>query len=332
MTAQQIHDILLGSSIPIRRVRSLIECVAPTELPVLIAGPTGSGKELVAHAIHAASGRRGRFVAFNACAIAETMFEDALFGHVRGAFTGAMNSSPGYLREANGGTAFLDEISGLTVNAQAKLLRAVETREFRPVGAPADVRSDFRLIAAANEDIWDLQQSGRFRADLAHRLSSFVIRVPPLRDRMEDVPMLANAFLREIAGDSDICIDKETLMLLKGHHWPGNVRELRHVVRSAATLGGKGTLSPENVREAISWMAPEMTGMPSESLADRRLIEVLEQCGWNADEAAKQLNVHRTTIYRRLKRVPSTNRRRNADASGDNRATTSDVGLSSKSA
>lgn len=331
MMGTQIQDTILGSSIPIRRVRSLIECVAPTDLPVLIAGPTGSGKELVAQAIHAASGRQGRFVAFNACAIAETMFEDALFGHVRGAFTGAMNSSPGYLREANGGSAFLDEISGLTVSAQAKLLRAVETREFRPVGAPSDVRSDFRLIAAANEDIWELQQSGRFRADLAHRLSCFVIRVPPLRDHMEDVSVLAQAFLREIAGDLDICIDKETLILLKGHHWPGNVRELRHVVRSAATLGGKGTLSPENVREAISWMSPEMSA-PEESLANRRLLEVLEQCDWNADEAARQLSVHRTTIYRRLKRVRLSDRRRNIASNGDHASVAADVGLSSRSA
>jgi DNA-binding NtrC family response regulator len=317
MSGDHVHEILLGNSTSMQKVRALIERVAPTELSVLIAGPTGSGKELVARAIHLASGRTGKLVSFNVCAIAETMFEDALFGHVRGAFTGAMNSAPGFLREAHGGTAFFDEIGGMNANVQAKLLRAIETQEFRPVGASADVRSDFRLIAAANEDIWNLEQAGRFRADLAHRLSAFVIRVPPLRDHAEDIPLLADAFLRELLGESEVSIGKEALHLLTRYEWLGNVRELRHVVRSAVILGGTGKLRPEDIRETLSWRARSTPSLPERSLADRRLMEVLEECGWDTDVAARQLSVHRTTIYRRMKRVGVAKRVRNTSDTVD---------------
>jgi DNA-binding NtrC family response regulator len=316
MTALQIPELILGSSAAIRKVRALIECVAPTELPVLISGPTGSGKELVAQAIHRRSGRAGLFVAFNVCAIAETMFEDALFGHVRGAFTGAVSSSPGYLREASNGTAFLDEISGLSINAQVKLLRAIETRQFRPVGSSTDVRSDFRLVAAVNEDLWELQRSGGFRADLAHRLSSFVIRVPSLKDRKEDVLSLALVFLREMVNDFDVSIGTETARLLTQHEWPGNVRELRHVIRSAATLGGTSDLRADDVREALAWMAPQVVLSPKRSIADRRLVDVLERCDWDAVEASRILGVHQTTIYRRLKRMGNFDRVRRESESG----------------
>lgn len=302
MTGPQIHEILLGHSPAVRKVRALIQRVAPTELPVLISGPTGSGKELVANAIHAVSARRGKMVAFNVCAIAESMFEDALFGHVRGAFTGAMNSSQGFLREANGGTAFLDEIGGLNGNAQAKLLRAVETRQFRPVGGPVDVRSDFRLIAATNEDVWVLEREGRFRADLAHRLSAFVIRVPPLRERLEDIEILSLAFLHPPGEVRSSCISGEALRLMRMHDWPGNVRELLHVVRSAAALSDDRQVHVEQIREVLSWTIPVVAPSPMQSFADRRLLETLEQCDWKMDEAARVLGVHRTTLYRRIKR------------------------------
>jgi DNA-binding NtrC family response regulator len=298
-----MSEVLLGSSIAIQKVRALIQRVGPTNLPVLITGPTGSGKELVAQAIHAASRRNGNLVSFNVCAIAETMFEDALFGHVRGAFTGALNSAPGYLREADRGTAFFDEIGGLSLSAQAKLLRAVETRAFRPVGAHSDAHSDFRLVAAANEDIWDLERAGRFRSDLAHRLSSFVIRVPALRDHAEDIPLLALSFLREFGGETEASLGRDTIRLLTSYDWPGNVRELRHVVRSAVTLGGSGNLRAEDIREALSWMAPRSVPSPLRSLADRRFMDVLELCGWDTNEAARHLGVHRTTIFRRMKRI-----------------------------
>jgi two-component system, NtrC family, response regulator HydG len=302
MTSPEIHEILLGHSAAIRKVRALIERVAPTELPVLISGPTGVGKELVATAIHAASGRKGKLVAFNVCAIAESMFEDALFGHVRGAFTGALNSSPGFLREANGGTAFFDEIGGLNGGAQAKLLRAIETREFRPVGSPADVRSDFRLVAATNEDVWLLERDGRFRADLAHRLSAFVIRVPALRERLEDVHLLTTKFVDEVARGTQINLSTEALRTLEAHDWPGNVRELRHVIRSAVALGDRQQLRGAEIREVLSWGTPIGVASTKQTFADRRMQETLEQCNWNIDKTARQLGIHRATLYRRLKR------------------------------
>lgn len=303
MTSPQIHETILGNSAAIRKVRGLIELVGPTELPVLIAGPSGAGKELVAQAIHSVSGRVGKLVAFNVCAIPETMFEDTLFGHVRGAFTGASHSSSGFLREADRGTAFLDEIEALGGGAQAKLLRAIETRQFRPVGASADVRSDFRLIAATNEDMWTLQHLGRLRKDLAHRLISFVINVPALRERSEDIPLLALAFLRELGASENVSIDPEIARLLRAHEWQGNVRELKHVVRNSVMLSGSPELRERELREVMSWTAPRDGLAMRGKRAEQRLMEVLELCGWDMLEAARQLGIHRTTLYRRLRRA-----------------------------
>src|SRR3954470_19051267 len=195
-----IGSAIVGDSSAIQQLRALIATVAPTRLPVLVEGPTGSGKELVAAALHQASGRRGRLVAFNVCAIGDALFEDALFGHVRGAFTGAANDSAGFLREADAGTVFLDEISGLPWALQAKLLRAVETGEFRPVGAARDARSDFRVVAATNEHLDDLVECGRFRADLKHRIGGVVISVPTLAERVDDIPDLTRYFARRATG------------------------------------------------------------------------------------------------------------------------------------
>lgn len=303
MTSPAVHEQILGKSAAIRKVRRLIELVGPTELPVLIAGPTGAGKELVAGAIHEVSGRLGKFVPFNVCAIPETMFEDTLFGHVRGAFTGADYSSSGYLRQADGGTVFLDEIEALNGITQAKLLRAIETRQFRPVGASADVCSEFRLIAATNEDIWSLQHFGKFRKDLAHRLTSFVIDVPALRERAEDIPLLALAFLRKHGAAVNASLSPDIVRVLQTHDWPGNVRELQHVVRNAVMLGGSPELRESELREAMSWTVPRDMLAMKQKRAERQLLEVLEQCEWGMPEAARQLGIHRTTLYRRLKRA-----------------------------
>src|SRR5678816_48003 len=171
---------LIGDSFPMQRLRALIARVAPTNVPVLIEGATGTGKELVAAMLHRLSGRGGAFVPFNVCALPDSMFEDALFGHVKGAYTGAAGDTLGYLREANGGTAFFDEISGLALGLQPKLLRAIETRTIRAVGSSRDVTSDFRVVAATNECLDELVDAGRFRADLNHRLSGLVLTVPTL--------------------------------------------------------------------------------------------------------------------------------------------------------
>src|SRR5512146_522674 len=181
---------LIGDSKPMQRLRALIARVAPTKVPVLIEGETGTGKELVAASLHKQSRRDGAFVAFNVCALSDSMFEDALFGHAKGAFTGAVGESLGFLREANGGTAFLDEISGLPLAQQAKLLRALETGVVRPIGSARDAITDFRLIAATNERVDDLVDQGRFRPDLAHRLRGLVLTLPTLAERVDDIPAL----------------------------------------------------------------------------------------------------------------------------------------------
>jgi len=291
---------IVGESDAIKRMRGMIDVAARTSLPVLIQGPTGAGKELVAAAIHDASGRTGAFVPFNVCAISDAMFEDAVFGHVRGAFTGAIQDSAGFLREADGGTVFLDEVSGLAPVLQAKLLRAIETGVFRPVGARRDVRSSFRVVAATNERVDLLVQEGRFRSDFAHRLGAITIVVPPLAERLEDVPLLVRHFLLGL-GVPFAEIHPQTIRALTQYDWPGNVRELRHIVEWAAAVGN-GVVCPDTVARALG-------GQPRQSSCDgtvverQNLIAVLARHAGNTQAAAEALGVHRGTLYRWMKRL-----------------------------
>ncbi len=290
---------LVGDSAPMREMRATIAEVASSQLSVLILGPTGCGKELVAAALHAESGRTGKFVAFNVCAISDTMFEDALFGHVRGAFTSASDHSPGFLREADGGTAFLDEISGLQRSSQAKLLRAIETREFRPVGGRQDVRSDARIVAATNEDLGALVADRQFREDLAHRLGAVTIRVPSLADRSEDVPQLVQHFLEQ-AGFGALGISPGALGLLRRHLWSGNVRELKQLVEWAAIVA-RGNLDEAAIERALSThgLRESPEGRAAEAF---ELREALARHDWNKERVARELGVHLATIYRRIKK------------------------------
>ena len=300
MSAERlIAEFLIGDSAPMVRLRSLIARVAPTSLPVLIEGPTGSGKELVARALHVTSGRAGAFVPFNVCAIADTMFEDALFGHVRGAFTGALSDSPGYLAQADKGTAFFDEIGGLSTMAQAKLLRAIETREFRPVGGRRDVRSDFRVVAATNTSLVELEARGAFREDLRHRFGKLVLRVPPLAERSEDVVCLAQYFL-ELADSASPGFTVRGTARLERHDWPGNVRELRSVVESAAALAGRNRIDVDDLNTLLS--SAERVSV-REDFELRRTLQVLEEARGNVVAAAQLLGVNKATIYRRLRRA-----------------------------
>ena len=312
-----LASLLIGQSPAIERVRSLIRKVGPSSLPVLVQGPTGSGKELVARALHLASGRTGAFVAFNVCSIADTIFEDTLFGHVRGAFTGALSDAKGYLMESDRGSLFLDEISGLPLASQAKLLRAVETKEFRPIGAPRDRQSDFRLISATNEPLSEVAHSGRFRVDLLYRLRGAVIELPSLMDRMEDVPLLARFFaaatLNQHGREAELTDDAIDALL--HHDWPGNVRELRAVVQCSIALSDRESVSRADcLRAALLSREQRQTVSRREDFDARRLLEALEQTAWDIEAAALMLGIHRATVYRRLSRIHGVSLRARSNA------------------
>ena len=307
---------ILGESPAIRGLRHLILRAAPLPLPVLIEGPTGAGKELVARALHDASGRSGAFVAFNVCAVADTMWEAALFGHEKGAFTGATSDRRGYLAEADGGTLFLDEISGLSLPNQAKLLRALETREFRPVGGREDRQSDFRVVTATNEDLEELAGIGRFRLDLLHRLQGFALRVPSLAERQEDVPLLAKHFAQGLGpAFAAVELSAGAVRALQQHSWPGNVRELKHAVERAMALANGPRMRREDIEMALGPKHAEFR--TDDDFARRRLVTLLEEHGWNTARAAVHLGVHRVTVYRRMRRlgirVPAAGRWKSGD-------------------
>jgi DNA-binding NtrC family response regulator len=306
MNDRVVDTFIVGQSFAIRELRALIAKVAPARLPVLIQGPTGSGKELVARALHGVSGRRGAFVAFNVSAIAETLFEDALFGHVRGAFSGAVADSPGYLVEADHGTAFFDEIGALPLVLQAKLLRAVEAREFRPVGARRDRSSDFRIVTATNEPLAALVRRGAFRADLAHRLSGVVLEVPPLAARREDIPLLVRHF---VAQERPICASTidftdEVMDRLCAYSWPGNVRELRHAVDRLIALAPTSLIGlPELTAILSSSVVTQHRPADLRSEERRQLLALLDAAQWDTKDVAARLGVDRVTVYRRMRRL-----------------------------
>lgn len=304
-----ITRLLLGESTSMRDLRTRIARVAKTGLAVLIEGPTGAGKELVAQALHGASARTGQCVAVNVCAVADGMFEDAFFGHARGAFTGATNDHAGYLTEAHRGTIFLDEIGGLSLGGQAKLLRAVETRQFRPVGARADQTSDFRVVAASNVSLDRLTHVGTFRRDLAERLRAVRLEVPALRDREGDSVLLASHF----AERHGRVLSSRAQRVIGQCAWPGNVRQLRNVIDYAASLTEHTELIDEVIlRECLG--ADELAAdlpehgrrAPGRTFRDRRMLAVLTDLHGDVDAAAAVLGVHRATVYRRLGRLRET--------------------------
>lgn len=301
--ASWLGGTLVGDSPAMQRVRALVSRLARTEVPVVVQGPTGSGKELVAHALHVGSGRPGRLVAFNVCAIADGMFEDALFGHVRGAFTGAVGDSAGYLLEADCGSIFMDEIAGLPRHAQAKLLRAIETREFRPVGAQRDRSSQFRVIAATNENLNVCAAEGRFRTDFLHRLQGAVIQLPALDSRRGDISILAHHFLEETltVPDARGFITDSAITTLRDRPWPGNVRELRQVVQCALALASQSVVSRSIVLEALELR--HVRDSDPLSAEAQQLLAALDSSHGDVTFVAERLGVHRATVYRRLRRL-----------------------------
>lgn len=320
---------LVGRSAAIERVRDLAARLADAPATLLITGESGTGKSLLAREIHRQSRRRGgRFVEVACGCLSETLLESELFGHVAGAFTGATAAREGRFLQADGGTIFLDEIATASPALQVKLLRVLQDLEFEPVGGSQTHRVDARVILATHEDLSALVAAGRFRADLFWRVNVITIEMPSLRQRAEDIPVLAGHFLRQAAarGGRDVSgFTADAVEALVAYSWPGNVRELAHAVEHAVLLG-QGELAtladlPPTVRQATAcprlaeWAGtepvprPEVTraaGSLKRSLAspERQLIlEALERNGWRRDAAARALGINRTTLYKKLKRL-----------------------------
>jgi two-component system response regulator HydG len=302
---------LIGQSLAIRGVLDLVRQVAPTAATVLIQGESGTGKELVARALHDLSHRRGKpFIRVNCAALPETLLESELFGYEKGAFTGAAGRKDGRFQLADGGTLLLDEVGDLSPLTQAKLLRVLQEGEFEPLGATRTVRVDVRVVAATNQDLARLVKDKRFREDLYYRLQVITMTVPPLRERSEDIPLLAQHFLRLFATKNHRELDGFTdaaLRCLLDYSWPGNVRELEHAVERGVILARGRLLDVADLPEAVTQTEPAARvvsipiGMPLDEVEQRLIDETLRQTKGDKELAAKLLGIASRTIYRKLK-------------------------------
>lgn len=303
------EDMVADSPV-MRRVLALLGDVAPTDTPVLIVGETGTGKELAARALHALSQRKfAPFVAINCGAQAESLLESELFGHERGAFTGAVRTRRGRLEMARGGTLFLDEIGDIPEKMQIDLLRVLEEKRFLRVGGTDALDIDFRLVSATHRDLADRVAQGAFRRDFFYRINVITLELPPLRDRGEDIPLLAEHFRQRFArelGKPITGFSPEALRLLARHPWPGNVRELRNVVERAVVVGrreiiGAGELTFLELHRGEA--ADDAAGfLTLEEVEIRHILAVLEASDWNVTLASERLGINRATLTRRIKR------------------------------
>lgn len=322
--ARHRFDGIVGKSRPMARLRQLLETVAAANSTILITGETGTGKEVVARTIHHNSGRRDQqFVALHCSAIPDTLLEAELFGHVRGAFTGAVGNRTGRIEQAHRGTLFLDEVGTMSLGLQAKLLRVLQEREFERIGDTTTVKVDVRVIAATNSDLRQMVRAGTFREDLFYRLNVIPVHVPPLRERRDDIPLLVQHFLARFTPqaptgtDAALSVSQDAMRRLMAYHWPGNVRQLENTVeRVVAMRAGFGDadvieLFPElSPHDPLSWAAslalPDGGVDMIQLMADleRELIErSLERTGGNKGRAARLLNLKRTTFLEKLKRL-----------------------------
>jgi DNA-binding NtrC family response regulator len=306
---------MIGASPRMQRIFRLIEKVAPTDSTVLLTGETGTGKEMVATAIHLLSPRSHRpFVTVNAAAVPEALFESELFGHVRGSFTGADADRTGLLQQADGGTLFLDEAAEMPIGVQAKLLRALQNGEVRRVGDRHSTRVDVRVIAATNRNVAEALADGSLREDLYYRLNVFHIELPPLRERREDIPLLANFFRDRIARRQGKRIDRfseRAQYYLMRHDYPGNVRELENAIERAVTLADGREIGhldlPPALREASVRLLPEGDAFPySEQwtlaqLEGEHIRRVVNLHAGNTTKAAKSLGISRSTLWRKMR-------------------------------
>jgi PAS domain S-box-containing protein len=321
---QEALDRLIGRSAPMQEVFRRIRLAADSDVTVFISGESGTGKELAAQAIHARSNRRDRpFIAVNCSAIPESLLESELFGHVRGAFTGAVRDKVGMFQAAEGGTLFLDEIGDVTPLLQLKLLRVIQEREIRRVGDDRAIHINVRLITATNRNLKERIAAATFREDFYYRIHVFEIVLPPLRDRLSDIPLLVDQFIREMAvtyGRPVAGIARDALQCLMSHPWPGNVRQLRNAIEHAFVTVSSETISlfdlppeiravttdagpPARRRRGATWLsaaAPELT--PAQQQERQQIVEALGRTGGNRTEAARLLGTSRVTLWKKMRR------------------------------
>lgn len=298
---------LIGQSPAMKRVIELVETVAPTDATVLITGESGTGKEVVARAIHALSPRRyNPMVVIHCGALTESLLESELFGHERGAFTGAQARKKGKFEVADGGTVFLDEISDISLRVQTDLLRVLQEKEIVRVGDTMPVKVDFRAIAATNKSLERLVEDRLFRSDLYYRLNVFAINIPPLRERKEDIPLLTAHFLEKFARQMNRPPQRlapETIDLLMRYDWPGNVRELENAIERALLMRREGDLKPEDFPFQLHPAGPAIaTGQRLEDIEKAHIERVLAETRWNLSKAARILDIDRTTLYNKIRK------------------------------
>jgi DNA-binding NtrC family response regulator len=313
------HRLLIGQHPNIERIQSLMRKVAVTNATVLISGESGTGKELVARQIHTLSGRaEGPFIALNCGAIPAELLESELFGHERGAFTGAVGARHGMFQVARGGTIFLDEVAEMAPPLQVKLLRVLQEHEFRPVGGDRTIKTDVRVIAASNKELFDEVSKGRFREDLFYRLQVIPIRLPPLRDRRSDIPLLIEHFLEKMNSrrpQGPVRLSETAQVQMWEYDWPGNVRELENVVEQLVILADGDTVDVDNLPPSIRrFVSGKRNPTPAlseagfdfnravEAFENQLIYEALQKSHGNKQAAARLLGLKRTTLVAKLRR------------------------------
>ena len=314
---KEVLGPMTGRSTPMREIFGLIERIAPTDATVLIEGETGTGKDMIARTLHQLSRRaQGPFIVVDCGAVAGTLIESELFGHEKGAFTGATATRQGAFELASTGTVFLDELGELSLDLQPKLLRVIEQRELRRVGGSKTIKVDLRILAATRKDLRSEVEKGKFREDLYFRLNVVPIVAPPLRDRREDIPLMVQQFLVQLAPDEEVALAEPTMAALMAHDWPGNVRELRNVIERAIALGSDpgslvAPLGDRPLQSARSAIPTEFTaGLPfrdekerwNEQFERRYLVWLLRRADGNISKAARDADMDRKYLHKLLKK------------------------------
>jgi DNA-binding NtrC family response regulator len=302
-TLVDVEDIV-GESVALRKVLEQVERVAPSDSSVIITGESGTGKELVARAIHSNSSRKYfPLISVHCGALTESLLESELFGHEKGAFTGATFNRKGRFEMADGGTIFLDEIGTISPKMQIELLRVLETRSFIRVGGNKEIESDFRVICATNRDLKEMVKNGNFREDLYYRLNVVNIRIPPLRERIEDIPLLVNHFIKKYCTSMSrdmIAVEPAALRHLQAFEYPGNVRELENMIERAIVVGNGKEIRLRDLpmgKEALSSSIESL-----DELEKKHILKILEKYKWNISRASKALKVDRATLYNKIRK------------------------------